>query len=117
MTKAAITAAITPFASLTSFGKGITEAVDRAPKSSAPSDLKITGVKCAYSGGGLFVKILTNQDIWGSGEAVDAIGGTYYLVQRIGKQITGKSPLNPNRIFEELRKTLRPVFLSCADPR
>jgi len=104
LTKAAITAAITPFASLTSFGKGITEAVDRAPKSSAPSDLKITGVKCAYSGGGLFVKILTNQDIWGSGEAVDAIGGTYYLVQRIGKQITGKSPLNPNRIFEELRK-------------
>ncbi len=56
-------------------------------------------MKCAYSGGGLFVKIFTNQDIWGSGEAVDAIGGTYYLVQRIGKQISGKSPLNQNRFL------------------
>src|SRR4029079_9843712 len=73
-------------------------------KSSPPSDLKITDVKCAYSGGGLFIKIYTNQDIWGSGEAVDAIGGTYYLVQRLGNQLKGRNPLNPNRIFDELRK-------------
>ena len=105
ITKAGIAAAMSPFAALsTSFGQTLTEAVDRTPKSSAPSDLKITDVKCAYSGGGLFVKIFTNQDITGSGEAVDAIGGTYYVVQRIGRQLRGRSPLNPNRIFEELRK-------------
>lgn len=105
ITKAGLAAAMTPFAGLSNtFGQSITEAVERTPKSSVPSDLKITDVKCAYSGGGLFVKIYTNQDITGSGEAVDAIGGTYYLVQRIGRQLKGRSPLNPNRIFEELRK-------------
>src|SRR5690242_19775997 len=102
--KAALAAAMTPFASVSTFGQAFTEAVDKTPKSSTPSDLKITDVKCAYSGGGLFVKILTNQDIVGYGEGVDAVGGTYYLVQRLGKQLTGKSPLNPNAIFEQFRK-------------
>jgi galactonate dehydratase len=70
---------------------------------SPPSDLKITDVKCAYSGGGLFVKIMTNQGLVCWGEAVDAIGGTYYLVQRMGKQLVGKSPLTPNAIFNQFR--------------
>ena len=105
ITKAAVAAAITPFASLTNtFGQGLTNAMERTPKISPPSDLKITDVKCGYSGGGLFVKIYTNQDIWGTGEAVDAVGGTYYLVQRLGRQLKGRSPLTPNRIFEEFRK-------------
>lgn len=103
ITKAAVAAAMTPFASLSSFGQGITEAVDKAPKSSAPSDLKITDVKCAYSGGGLFVKISTNQGLVGWGEGVDAIGGTYHLVQRLGKSLVGRSPLNPNAIFNQFR--------------
>ena len=72
ITKAAMAAAMTPFTLYQSFGKGLTNAIERTPKSSAPSDLKITDVKCGYSGGGLFVKIYTNQDIWGCGEAVDA---------------------------------------------
>src|SRR5436190_14208791 len=104
ISKAALAAAMTPFATLSTFGQGLTEAIDKAPKSSAPSDLKITDVKCAYSGGGLFVKILTNQDIVGYGEGVDAVGGTYYLVQRLGRQLTGRSPLSPNAIFEQFRK-------------
>src|SRR5205809_5759925 len=104
MTKAAIAAAMAPFASLSNtFGQGLTEAIDKTPKASPPSDLKITDVKCAYSGGGLFVKISTNQDIVGYGEAVDAIGGTYYLVQRLGRQLNGRSPLSPNVIFEQFR--------------
>ncbi|MEP6556249.1 MAG: mandelate racemase/muconate lactonizing enzyme family protein, partial [Ferruginibacter sp.] len=99
ITKAALAAAVTPFASLTnSFGNGLTNAIEKTPKISPPSDLKITDVKCGYSGGGLFVKIFTNQDIWGTGEAVDAVGGTYYLVQRLGRQLRGRSPLTPNRI-------------------
>lgn len=104
MAKAAVTAAMAPFASLSIFGHGLTEAIDKTPKSSAPSDLKITDVKCGYSGGGLFVKISTNQDIVGYGEAVDAVGGTYHLVQRLGRQLNGRSPLNPNLIFEQFRK-------------
>ncbi|QEC45195.1 mandelate racemase/muconate lactonizing enzyme family protein [Pseudobacter ginsenosidimutans] len=102
--KAAATAAITPFAALSSFGNGLTEAIDKTPGSSAPSDLKITDVKCGYSGGGLFIKISTNQDIVGYGEGVDAVGGTYHLVQRLGRQLIGRSPLNPNLIFEQFRK-------------
>jgi galactonate dehydratase len=103
--KAAAAAAIAPFASFSdTFGQGLTQAIEKTSKASAPTDLKITEIKCGYSGGGLFVKIYTNQDIWGCGEAVDAIGGTYYLVQRIGRQLKGRSPLNPNRIFDELRK-------------
>lgn len=105
MKKAAIAAATVPFVSFSNtFGQDLTTALDKAPKRSAPSDLKITDVKCAYSGGGLFVKIYTNQDIVGSGEAVDAIGGTYHLVQRLGRQLIGRSPLTPNRIFEDFRK-------------
>src|SRR5206468_6408150 len=104
LTKTALAASMAPFATLSTFGHGLTEALDRTPKASPPTDLKITDVKCAYSGGGLFVKIFTNQDIVGSGEGVDAVGGTYYLVKRLGDQIKGRNPLNPNRIIEELRK-------------
>ncbi len=102
ITKTAVAAALTPFASLSkTYGRGLEDAMERTPKISPPSDLKITDVKCAYSGGGLFVKIFTNQDIVGEGEAVDAIGGTYYLVQRLGRQLRGRSPLNPNLIFDQ----------------
>src|SRR4029079_11374554 len=104
ITKTAMAAALAPFASLSkTYGRGLENAVERTPKTSPPSDLKITDVKCVYSGGGLFVKILTNQDIVGWGEAVDAIGGTYYLVQRMGRQLVGRSPLNPNAIFTQFR--------------
>src|SRR5215204_3916803 len=104
LSKAAMAAAIAPFASVTNtYGQGIENAMERTPKASPPSDLKITDVKCAFSGGGLFVKISTNQDIVGWGEAVDAVGGTYHLVQRLGRQLNGRSPLNPNAIFTQFR--------------
>ena len=79
--KAAGVAAIAAVSPLTRFGNGYQQAITAASKASAPSDLKITDVKCGYIGGSLFVKIYTNQDIYGCGEGVDAIGGTYYLVQ------------------------------------
>ncbi|MEO6548145.1 MAG: mandelate racemase/muconate lactonizing enzyme family protein [Ferruginibacter sp.] len=104
LSKSAMAAAFAPLAPLASFGHGLEKAVERTPKYSAPSDLKITEIKCGYSGGGLFVKIHTNQGIWGCGEGVDAISGTYYLIKRISAQLKDKSPLNPNRIAEELRK-------------
>lgn len=105
ITKAAIAAAMAPLASLSSFGQGYEQAVDRTPKASPPSDLKITDVKCGYIRGSLFVKIYTNQDIWGCGEGVDAVPGTYHLVKNFGFRIKGKSPLNVHRLFEDIRRS------------
>ena len=69
LSKAALTSALAA-APLLNFGRGYEVAVDKAPKSSAPSDLKITDIKCGYirNGHSLFVKIYTNQDIVGHGE-------------------------------------------------
>ncbi|KPM46848.1 mandelate racemase/muconate lactonizing enzyme family protein [Jiulongibacter sediminis] len=105
LTKAALTSAMAA-APLVNFGKGYTEAIDRTPKSSAPSDLKITDIKCGYirNGGSLFVKVYTNQDIVGHGEGVDAVAGTYHLVKRMGNYIKGQNPLNVHRLFESIRK-------------
>jgi galactonate dehydratase len=105
LSKAAATSvfAASPF---TNFGAGYEKAIDLAPKSSAPSDLKITDIKCGYirSGHSLFVKIYTNQDIVGHGEGVDATPGTYHLVKMFGNRIKGKNPLNVNRLFEDIRR-------------
>jgi galactonate dehydratase len=95
---------LTGAAFLSTFGSGLEAAVDKTPKASAPSDLKITELKCGYVRGALYVKIYTNQDVWGCGEAVDAIQGTYYMVKRMGDMLKGQNPLNPNRLAEQLRK-------------
>ena len=102
ITKAALAAAMSPFAS---FAKGYENAIERTPKASPPSDLKITEVKCGYIRGSVFVKIYTNQDIWGCGEGVDAIPGTYHLVKNFGERLKGKSPLNVHRLFEDIRRS------------
>ncbi|MCW3082468.1 mandelate racemase/muconate lactonizing enzyme family protein [Segetibacter sp.] len=104
LTKAAIAAAFAPIAPIATFGRGIESAVEKTPITSPPSDLKITDIKCGYIKGSLFVKIYTNQNIWGCGEGVDAIPGTYYLVKDFGRRLVGKSPLNVHRLFEDIRK-------------
>ncbi len=88
------------------YAKELETALNNAPKSSAPSDLKITDIKCGYIRGGhsLFVKIYTNQGIVGHGEGVDATPGTYHLVKMLGQRIKNQNPLNVNRLFESLRK-------------
>lgn len=102
VSKAVIAAVMAPFAT---FGKGFETAIGHAPKLSSPSSLKITKVTCGYIRGSLFVKIHTNQDIWGCGEGVDAIAGTYHLVKMLGASLEGKSPLNVYRLFEDIRKS------------
>ena len=91
--------------SLTAFD-GLAEAAQRTAPHSQPSDLKITDIRCGYirGGSGLFVKVHTNQDIWGCGEGVDATPGTYHLVKRLARWLKDRSPLDVNRRFEELRK-------------
>ncbi|WP_163379295.1 mandelate racemase/muconate lactonizing enzyme family protein [Cyclobacterium sp. SYSU L10401] len=97
-------AGITGAAFLSNYGSDLSAAVERMPSASNPSDLKITDVKCGFVRGAVYVKVYTNQDVWGCGEAVDAIHGTYHLVKRLGNQIKGQNPLNPNRLAEQLRK-------------
>jgi galactonate dehydratase len=80
------------------------QAVDAARQASSPSALRITEVKCGYVRGSLFVKIHTNQGIWGCGEAVDAIQGTYHMVQSFGQRLRNQNPLNVHRLFEQIRK-------------
>lgn len=89
---------------LTTFEQGLNAAVVNQNPYSNPADLKITDVKCGFVRGAVYVKIYTNQDVWGCGEAVDAIHGSYYLVKRLGQQIKGQNPLNPNRLAEQIRK-------------
>src|SRR5512134_577149 len=80
------------------------QAVDNARQASSPSALRITDVKSGYIRGSLFVKIHTNQGIWGCGEAVDAIQGTSLMVQNFGQRLRNQNPLNVHRIFEQIRK-------------
>jgi galactonate dehydratase len=105
LTKAAIATAMSPIASLSSFGNVFEEAIEKTPKSSSPSDLKITDVKCGYLRGSVFVKIYTNQGIYGCGEGVDAIPGTYHLVKNFGNRIKNQNPLNVHRLFESIRRS------------
>ncbi len=92
---------------ISTYGKTYESAIERTPKLSAPSELKITDIKCAYvrNGSALFVKIHTNQGIYGCGEGADAVQGTYHLVKKFAERIKGKSPLNVNRLFEDIRKS------------
>lgn len=106
ITKAALTGAFGASA-LSGYGQGLVDAVERTPLSSKPSDLKITDIKCGFlqNRGSMFVKIHTNQGIWGCGEGVDAIAGTYHLVKKMGERLKGKSPLNVHQLFEDIRKS------------
>jgi len=102
--KAAAATAVAATAPLTGFGSGLEKAMEQTPKNSIPSNLQITDVKCGYIRGSLFVKIFTNQDIYGCGEGVDAVSGTYHLVMNMGRRLRGQSPFNIHRIFEDIRR-------------
>lgn len=101
--KGAIAAAM---AAAAPFGSSLQAAVEKTSLLSSPADLKITEVKCGFirGGSGLFVKIYTNQDVWGCGEGVDATPGTYHLVKRFERMLKDKNPLNVHRLFEDIRR-------------
>jgi galactonate dehydratase len=91
---------------LAAFGQALEAAVGRANLASSPSDLRITEVKCGFLRGGsrLFVKIHTNQGIWGCGEGVDAVNGTYDLVKSLSQRLVRRNPLDVHRLFEDVRR-------------
>ena len=103
--KATIATALASVAPLSTFGQVYETAIDKTPKRSPPADLKITEIKCGYIKGSLFVKVYSNQGIWGCGEGVDAIPGTYHLVKNFEQRLKGKNPLNVHRLFEDIRRS------------
>ena len=105
--KAAAVAAAASVSPLASFGRPMENAIENQSQLSAPTDLRITEVQIGYVGGRLFVKLRTNQDIYGVGEAVDAVGGTYFMAENIGRRMVSQnfSPLNIYSFFESTRKS------------
>lgn len=94
-------------APMSAFATKFEDSIQRNEQYSLPSDIVITDIKCGYvrNGHSLFVKIYTNQDVWGCGEGVDATPGTYHLVKLMAQRIKNQSPLNVHRLFESLRKS------------
>ena len=90
-------------AMMSNFGSGLEHAVEAQPLSSSPSDLRVTSVEWAYLGGRLFVRVKTNQDITGTGEGVDAVGGSQGLIEGFGRQIVNQNPLDVHKIFYMIR--------------
>jgi galactonate dehydratase len=89
------------------FGEHFEKSIENnANLSSRPSDLEITDMQCGFIRGGshLFVKIHTNQGIYGCGEGADAVPDQYHLAHRFGRQIRGRNPLDVHRLFEEIRR-------------
>lgn len=86
------------------FGMTYTNKIDDQPKLSAPSDLKITDTQVGIIGGSLFVKIHSDQGIYGCGEGVDAIRGAESLALGFGRRLRGQSPFNVHKIFEDIRR-------------
>ena len=101
LTKAAASTALTlPFIN---YGKEYETAINKTPKLSSPSKLKITDTKCGYKRRkGLFVKIYSNQDIVGHGEGVDATPGTYHWLKDLERDLEVKAS-NIHRL-EDIRR-------------
>ena len=90
------------------------QAVDNAKQASSPSALRITDLKCGYVRGSLFVKIHTNQGIWGVELAPWAV-----TIMRYGGMTI--LPQEPFRSHDEYLLPARPMTLwhytDLSDPR
>jgi galactonate dehydratase len=106
LSKAALAAAMAPLAPMATFGRGYEDAIEKFPKTSPPSDLKIESITPAYIRGvnSVYIKITTNQGIVGYGEGVDAVPGMYYFVKRMAGGLRGRNPLDIHSIFNDIRK-------------
>lgn len=107
LTKVAAAGGLAASQPLSGFGQGLESAVEGANTYSSPSNLEITDLRYGYigDGGHLFVKIHTNQDVYGCGEGVDAVTGTAGLVEEFGEHLEGENPLNVHRLFHEIRRS------------
>ena len=100
-------AAIRAMGSLTAFSLPALAAV--VEKNSTPYQrpkLKITDVRTAQvlvHGPQTHIRIYTDQDIYGQGEATDAAVGTSSLIRSWKRMLIGRDPLNIEAIWERIR--------------
>jgi L-alanine-DL-glutamate epimerase-like enolase superfamily enzyme len=75
-------------------------------RSSSPSDLRITDLRCTCLTGAplstILVKIYTNQGITGVGELRD--GGSFYYAAQLKSRILGENPCNVEKIFKRVKQ-------------
>ncbi len=69
---------------------------------SEPSDLKITDLRVVGVHRRWFVRVDTNQDLYGYGEVRD--GGSPTSALMLKSRIVGESPLNVDKIFRKLKQ-------------
>ncbi len=77
----------------------LTQKVNR---NSAPSDLRITDLRIAYTTKAPIIKIDTNQGIYGLGEVRDAGSPKYALFLK--SRLLGKNPCNVEQLFKMIRQ-------------
>ena len=65
--------------------------------------LRITDVRSGQFGGNYHVRLLTDEGLFGDGEAVDAASGAEGIVQGIGRSLINQSPLNSEALWERIR--------------
>ncbi len=71
-------------------------------RQSAPSDLKITDLRVAYTSKAPIIKIDTNQGIYGLGEVRDAGSPKYALFLK--SRLLGKNPCNVEQLFKMIKQ-------------
>ncbi len=69
---------------------------------SAPSDLKITDLRVAYTSKAPIIKIDTNQGVYGLGEVRDAGSPKYALFLK--SRLLGKNPCNIEQLFKMIKQ-------------
>ncbi len=80
----------------------LTFLTQKVNRNSAPSDLRITDLRVAYTTKAPVIKIYTNQGIYGLGEVRDAGSPKYALFLK--SRLLGKNPCNVEQIFKLIRQ-------------
>jgi len=83
-------------------GKELEYTTQNVNRSSAPSDLKITDLRIAYTSKAPIIKIDTNQGIYGLGEVRDQGSPKYALFLK--SRLLGKNPCNVEQLFKMIKQ-------------
>ncbi len=83
--------------------QGLSAAVQTSTSPHGRPKLKIKDVQTVPSMGALYVRIYTDQGVFGHGEAVDSVSGGVPIVAGFRWALMGQDPLNVDALFERLR--------------
>ncbi|MCC6860698.1 MAG: mandelate racemase/muconate lactonizing enzyme family protein [Bryobacterales bacterium] len=83
--------------------EGLSAAVQTSTSPHGRPKLKIKDVQAVPAMGALYVRIYTDQGVYGHGEAVDSVSGGVPIVAGFRWALMGQDPLNVELLFERLR--------------